>query len=167
MTRFPPNCKLFWFFNFVLLPHATIVLENAKVVVISVIHTQKNVTPWVLQSNAGPRGWGRNSKMVDMDKMAGGFIGEGKELFSQGANNDSHSSHIIDSKDYNETKMIYHVREYYCSGSTWSMSCWHNMLWGTIKVPLANVHNIWGTIAPKRTASTCKRWGFSVPETQS
>jgi hypothetical protein len=47
-----------------------------------------------------------------MYKMAGGAIGEEKNIsFPKGLKMIAHSSHFIDSKDYNETIMIHHVRE--------------------------------------------------------
>lgn len=56
--------------------------------------------------------------MVDRDKMAGGSIEKENSFFSQGLEMIVHSSHIIDSKDYNVTIMIHLVKEYYCLGST-------------------------------------------------
>ena len=56
--------------------------------------------------------------MVDMDKMAGGSTGSQNSSLPKGLKRIAHSSHVIDSKDCNETIMIHHVREYYCLGNT-------------------------------------------------
>lgn len=45
-------------------------------------------------------------------------LGRQNSSFPKGLKVIAHSSHIIDSKDYNETIMIHHVKEYYCLGST-------------------------------------------------
>ena len=105
--------------------------------------------------NAGMRAWGRNSKMVDMDKMAGGSIGKQNSFFPKGLKMMAHSSHIIDSQDYNEIIVIHHVREYCCTGSPWCLSCWHSALWGNIKVQLASVPNTRKSQLPEGSTSAC------------
>ena len=109
--------------------------------------------------NAGMRAWGRNSKMVDMDKMAGGSIGKQNSFFPKGLKMMAHSSHIIDSQDYNEIIVIHHVREYCCTGSPWCLSCCHSALWGNIKVQLAGVPNTRKSQLPEGSTSACWYWG--------
>ena len=76
----------------------------------------------------------------------------------------AYSSHFIDSKGYNKTVMMHHVREYYCLGSPWSMSCWHGTLWRTVKVQLAYVHTIGEPQVPKVSALSAGSENF-IPQT--